>query len=46
MSQRASSDVAGWPSDHFMPGRILNVQVLPSWVHDSAKPGAGSMFGP
>ena len=26
----ASSAVAGVPSDHFMPGRILKVQVFPS----------------
>ena len=39
----ASSAVAGVPSDHFIPGRILNVHVLPSadWLHDSANPGIG-----
>ena len=36
--QATSSDVSGWPSDHFAPGRSLNVYVLPSGetVHDSA----------
>ena len=43
-----SAEVAGWPSDHFMPGRMWNVQVIPSGdtSHESAKPGTGSMFGP
>ena len=46
--QRASSAVAGWPSDQFIPARILNVHDRPSadWLHDSAKPGTGSLFEP
>ena len=48
MVQRASSAVAGSPSDQSMPSRILKVQVRPSadWVHDSAKPETGSRFEP
>ncbi len=46
--KQASADVAGWPSDHFMPVRMWNVQDFPSAarVHESAKPGTGSRFGP
>ena len=46
--KHASCAVAGWPSDHFMPVRMWNVQDFPSAAraHESAKPGTGSRFGP
>ena len=46
--KQASWAVAGVPSDHFMPSRILKVHDVPSAArsHDSAKPGAGSASGP
>src|SRR3954469_7821854 len=39
-----SSAVRGWPSDHFMFGRSLYVQVLPSSdpFHDVARPRTGA----
>ena len=44
--QAASSAVSGWPSDHFAPSTVLNVQVFPSAEvdHDLAKSGANFWF--
>ena len=44
--QAASSAVSGWPSDHFAPWTVLNVQVLPSAEvdHDFAKSGMNFAF--
>ena len=46
--QRASSQVAGSPSDHFMSGSDLERpgQAVGDWVQDSAKPGTGSRSRP
>ena len=45
---RTSSAVNGVPSDQVTPGRIWYVQVRPSSLTPqlSARPGAGSRFGP
>ncbi len=46
--KQASSEVAGSPSDHFMPERMWKVHDLPSAdrSHLSANAGYGSRFGP
>ena len=44
--KQASAEVAGWPSDHFIPVRMWNLTSCASRVHESAKPGIGSAFSP
>ncbi len=44
--KQASADVAGCPSDHFIPVRMWKVTLSGARSHESAKPGTGSRFGP
>ena len=39
--KHTSADVAGSPSDHFMPSRMWNVTLSVDRSHVSAKPGPG-----
>ncbi len=42
--QAASAAVSGLPSDHFAPGWVWNVHVLPSGLTDQLRAKSGTNF--